>query len=259
MKKRTESLIKKTPLKKLDSALLTITLINEAEDAGLDSEKIFTAISLASALHIGQTRANRGDLPRTPYIEHPLRNAIRILRWGCVEQDVIIAAILHDTVEDCSKKFVASFGIDVNSCSEEDARKALRMHIRNEFGEEVDRIVAKVTNDYVPKEISAKLDRMAKGEIYRQHVIKNLVGDYRVLLVKFSDFVDNATGLHHNDIPKNAERVRNLAFKYRPLIKVFRSEIGTEPARLQVSDEGIVDMLRHLDATSERLDKIINR
>ena len=53
------------------------------------------AYEYAEAKHAGMTRGT-GE----PYISHPLRTARLICEWG-FESDMIIAAILHDVVEDC--------------------------------------------------------------------------------------------------------------------------------------------------------------
>jgi len=58
------------------------------------------AANIASILHLGQTRKYTGR----PYIEHPARVAGRLTRLGCREE-MICAAWLHDTLEDCDVSF----------------------------------------------------------------------------------------------------------------------------------------------------------
>lgn len=256
---KTTELIQATPLKKLDSSMLTITLLTESSESGIDNDKVFSAISLASHLHAGQTRANHGNLPRTPYIEHPLRNAIRILRWGCKNQDVVLAAILHDVVEDCSPKFAKEYGYPEAAENENKARLALLNHITRECGEEVARIVLAVSNEYIPNEISRLISKADKRETYFLHVKKAIHNDPNVLLVKFSDFVDNATGLYHNDIEKNRERIANMARKYFPLIALFSKEIKDNAEAMSLGGEHVKNMLDHLAATKNRLNAIIQK
>ncbi len=62
----------------------------------MDSPLIFHAIQFASAAHAGQYRKGT----RIPYLIHPLRVAAILLEAGCPE-DLAVAAVLHDTVEDC--------------------------------------------------------------------------------------------------------------------------------------------------------------
>ena len=53
------------------------------------------ALALASELHAGDRRV------REPYLNHLLRVAIRIMRYyGITDVDVLVAALLHDAVED---------------------------------------------------------------------------------------------------------------------------------------------------------------
>lgn len=50
---------------------------------------------MASQLHAGDQRQSE------PYINHPLRVAIRIMsHYGVRDPDVVAAALLHDSVED---------------------------------------------------------------------------------------------------------------------------------------------------------------
>lgn len=62
----------------------------------MDSPLIFHAIQFASAAHAGQYRKGT----KVPYLIHPLRVAKILIEAGCPET-LAVAAILHDTVEDC--------------------------------------------------------------------------------------------------------------------------------------------------------------
>lgn len=247
---KTHRMIKETPLKRLDSALLAITLVDEATAAKM-SHKVREAMSLASHLHSEQTRANRGNLPRTPYIEHPLRNAIRLFRWGCINEEIIIAAILHDVVEDCSMKFVNDY-TDFNVFDEMEARAILLEYIKSEFSPEVSRIVAAVSNEVLPRE----MPKQEKHVIYRKHVTESIQNDTAVFLVKLSDFADNASSLHHNDTPENRSRVKSMASKYHPLVTVFLDEFENIE-KLIISAEGEHSILRLLGLTQKRLETIL--
>ncbi len=58
---------------------------------------ILLAARLAENGHRGQTRKFTGR----PYIEHPGRVASRISRHRFATEDMVVAAWLHDTIEDC--------------------------------------------------------------------------------------------------------------------------------------------------------------
>ena len=63
-----------------------------------DIEKIIAAYEYAKGLHEGQFRVS-GD----PYISHPIAVA-EIVASLELDTNSICAALLHDTVEDCSEK-----------------------------------------------------------------------------------------------------------------------------------------------------------
>ncbi len=72
---------------------------------------IFKAITFAARAHAGQYRKHTN----IPYITHPLAVAEILLACGCSEQ-VAIAGILHDTVEDTpvtTAEIEKEFGTDV--------------------------------------------------------------------------------------------------------------------------------------------------
>ena len=85
---------------------------------------LLRALAFAADKHRDQRRKNRGA---TPYINHPLAVAELIAREGRVEDpDVLVAAILHDTIEDT---------------------ETTREEIERLFGAEVASVVAEVTDD----------------------------------------------------------------------------------------------------------------
>ena len=62
------------------------------------SNKLLKAVLFASQKHENQRRKNSAD---TPYINHPIEVAEYLNRVGGVDDlDVLVAAILHDTIED---------------------------------------------------------------------------------------------------------------------------------------------------------------
>lgn len=83
---------------------------------------IFKAIQFAAAAHSGQYR--KGS--KIPYIVHPL-NVGRILIENNCDEELVIAGILHDTIEDTSvtiddirREFNGDIAIIVSCCSEPD-------------------------------------------------------------------------------------------------------------------------------------------
>lgn len=245
--------LRNTELKRLDAAELSQTFIKEATQAGFDETAIRSSVGLATILHAHQKRGNRGEHSSTPYIEHPLRNSLRLVRWGVKDQDVIVAATLHDTVEDGSKQYVEKF--EGREPDEPEARKALGEHIRKTYGREVHRIVMGVTNDYVPKDEARNKTREQKNKEYFDHVSSNIKNDRGVYLVKLSDFVDNASSLHHNDVPGSKFKVGPRASKYAPMVPVFKRE--GKKLDLEISKSAKSEIFQKLDKTEMRLKNII--
>ena len=186
----------------------------------LTAQRVARAIELAELLHRDQRRAQPtittddvalagADL----YVVHPLRNAMRIIRWGEADPDIVIGAVLHDTVEDQPEKLIAGGGIDSPS-SPEQQRSAALDAIDDEFGSTVRDIVAAVSNPIWAPGLSA--DQKRQG--YVDHVRKAVRG-YPAFMVKVADFVDNALGLHHQ--VGRPDVTARLAWKYQPLCPVL--------------------------------------
>jgi len=98
-------------------------------------KKLLEAASFAAQRHTGHKRKGSAG---EPYINHPIEVANLIANVGSVEDmDVLIAAILHDTVEDTGTK---------------------KEEIAQRFGERVSEIVAEVTDDKsLPKQERKRL------------------------------------------------------------------------------------------------------
>lgn len=243
-------------LKDMDPAALTVSIIEETTAMpGVDQSVIFRAISVASFLHRNQIRKNRGRFPCTPYIEHPLRCSLRIIRWGVTDQDIITAAILHDTVEDCADDILEHYaGVRPGAWSEAGKRGKAAAWIRTEFGAETARLILAVTNPPKPQGPQSKEARRAQ---YADHVRDAIAGDAPAFIIKYSDFRDNASGLHHNDVTGNAGMVAHLAAKYLPLTTIFATEYLDSPdlAGL-VSEPAYASIAETIASSAERLERL---
>ena len=242
-------------LKTMDSALLVQAITVAASDNRMDLDGIADAMGLASVLHAGQTRANRANLPRTPYIEHPLRNTLRLFRWGVRDENIIIASLLHDTVEDCADRFCKLFPQDKKPQDAQEERDALLDFIRVSYGPRVASMVLAVTN---PLETTEGLTRAQKHEAYRSKVLEVANGDPDTFVVKLADFVDNATGLYHNVKGLKDDRVVNMAKKYLPLVDPLAVSVRRmKSAGSPLAQEAHSGILQQLDMTRNRLERII--
>lgn len=132
--------------------------IVKANHPKADLALIERAYHTAEHYHSGQIRKS-GD----PYITHPLAVATILAELGMTEP-VIVAALLHDTVEDTE--------YTLEQC-------------RSEFSDEVARMVDGVT----------KLDKLTYGETAKAETIRKMImatsEEVRVLVIKLADRLHN--------------------------------------------------------------------
>ncbi len=126
------------------------------------SYRIEQAIRAAAVLHEDQTR--RGDLP-LPYITHPFSVAMSLLKYTD-DEDVIVAALLHDTLEDTEYTYE---------------------QLVNDFGEITAEIVATVSEPQTDTE-GQPLSWRERKNIYREQVA---TGPQEALYVSASDKIHN--------------------------------------------------------------------
>jgi (p)ppGpp synthase/HD superfamily hydrolase len=258
-----ESILQSVRLKEMDSGALTIALLRDVRamqrDGDVNYDNVFDALDAAAFLHLDQTRSNRKNLPRTPYIEHPLRNTLRATRWGCRDESVLVATLLHDTVEDHADQIISHYlgRNDVGSLNEHQKRELALGWVKDAFGDEVHHLVKAVSNDVDNGE---KKTEKEKHSSYANHVRDEIKGDAKVFLVKFSDFVDNAVGLHHNNTAENRQSVSRRARKYFPLIEIFEAEYLSNPAiRELVDEQGYASIWEQLQEARVKLEPLMRQ
>lgn len=159
----------------------------QADEDALNRAYVFTVQK-----HGSQKRAS-GD----PYFSHPIEVA-GILTDLKLDEQTIITAMLHDTLED-----------------------TLTTHAEIErlFGSEVARLVDGVTklSQIEQKEIAAETERERAAENLRKFLLA-MSDDIRVLLVKLADRLHNMRTLHHIPKPEKRRRIaRETMDIYAPL------------------------------------------
>lgn len=133
-----------------------------------DKKKIEEAIDLCVELHHDQPREEGG-----PYVNHPLRVALKLLKeFEVRDRDSVIAALLHDSIEDQPEKLAK--GIEAERIT---IRTLALEKLTEQFGEEVAQLVAGLTN-------SDRIDYFTR--------VKDAIADPKVALIKLCDFFDNA-------------------------------------------------------------------
>lgn len=199
-------------------AAVLMTLVSEIPS--INSKKVREAILLASDLHKTDTRANRAAHDRTPYIEHPLRNTIRILRYGCKEQAIVIGSLLHDTVEDHPFEIARDYA-KKNPATEEEARQISYTYIANRFDRRTSKMVKGMSNPIVDDKY---MPAPQKNVIYCDH-FGEAIEEPDVLIGKVSDFTDNAFSLHHTEEGMSSLSTYKKATKYLGAVPLLEARL----------------------------------
>jgi GTP diphosphokinase / guanosine-3',5'-bis(diphosphate) 3'-diphosphatase len=158
-----------------------------AYDPGADEDKLNRAYVFSMMVHGNQKRAS-GD----PYYSHPIEVA-GILTDLKLDDDTIVTAILHDTIEDTV---------------------ATHADIERLFGANIAKLVDGVTK-LSKIEIQTESERAAEN--FRKFLLA-MSNDIRVLLVKLADRLHNMRTLHFIDSVEKRQRIaRETMDIYAPL------------------------------------------
>ncbi len=175
-----------------------------------DLEKIKLAYEYANELHCGQFRQS-GE----PYISHPLAVAEIVAGLG-LDTDSVCAALLHDTVEDCSDK------VDLKD-------------IEKKFGSDVASLV-----DGLTKIVSLQVEDKEDAQI--ENLRKMLLAmhrDVRVIFIKLCDRLHNMRTL---DAKPDGKR-RLVALETMQVYAPLAHRLGIQKIKQELENIGI----RYLD------------
>jgi len=156
---------------------------NCTESERNDIEK---AYQIANEAHQGQVR-----LSGEPYIMHPLSVAVILASLG-MDQASIIAALLHDTVEDTAMTYA---------------------EVKKQFGETIADLVDGVTK-------IGKVPLQTKEEQQAENVRKMLIAmsrDIRVIIIKLADRLHNMRTLMFKPEQRRREIARETSEIYAPI------------------------------------------
>lgn len=205
--------------------------IARARQQTIDLDLVRLAYEYAERAHQGQTRAT-GE----PYITHPLSAAVTLARIG-LDQDTIIAALLHDVPED-------------TSVSLEDIEK--------DFGPTVARLVAGVTK--LGKVKYRGMDRYVEN---LRSMFVAMAQDIRVILIRFADRLHNLETLEAL-APEKQKRIAVETLEiYAPIanrlgISDFKDRLEDAAFKYAMPDEytrTAALIAEHLDARTAALAK----
>lgn len=124
-----------------------------------DRTRLSQAIILTRTKHAGQRYA-----PASEYAIHPLRAALTLAELGGVKPDVVIATVLHDTLEDTD---------------------TTEQELQTQFGDQVATLVKLMTLPFTPETTVEE-----KVSIKRDHSADIARGPIEVRLIKCADLLD---------------------------------------------------------------------
>ncbi len=166
-------------------------------------ERIQAAYEFGAEAHRGQKR-----LSGEPYISHPVA-AANILGELHLDAETLIAAILHDVIEDTP---------------------TAKTEIANRFGSEVAELVDGVTK---LDQIHFKSQKEAQAESFRKMLLA-MVRDIRVVLVKLADRTHNMRTLGAVPAPKR----RAIAVETLEIYAPIAERLGLYAMKLELEDLG---------------------
>lgn len=222
--------------------------------APADVGRILDALELMVELHLDQAPRPDG----TPYIEHPLAVASQVLEaMTYKDSDVVVAALLHDAVEDQMAKLVQKVTTRQAREGEAEAQLALDAIEESTQSTRVRSIISGLTNpdfDMLLEQRGMKKSTDNKGQaayttarnaLYAEHV-RDAIRDPDVALIKVFDFAANALNL--DTVPDTTTRTR-LLNKYIPVIGIMLDRLRETANPLNMTQQKREELLaRFTDA-----------
>ncbi len=166
-------------------------------------QEVYRAYLFGAEAHEGQHRMS-GE----PYIYHPIA-AARILAELHLDHKSIVAAILHDVIEDTP---------------------TAKEHITTEFGEDIAELVDGVSK-LTQMEFASQAE--AQAENFRKMILA-MVRDIRVILVKLADRLHNMRTLG----VMRPEKRRRIARETLDIYAPIANRLGINTIRLELEDLG---------------------
>lgn len=182
----------------------------------INQDRVLHAFEVAERCHRGQYRKS-GE----PYITHPVA-VTQILADLGMDEDTIVGALLHDTVEDTGYTL---------------------KEVEDDFGPDVALLVDGVT----------KLDKVEFGEAAQSETVRKMViamaKDIRVLLIKLSDRLHNARTWRYVPLENAQIKARETLEIYAPLAH----RLGMNSIKWELEDRSLKVLYPAVYAEIERM------
>jgi len=198
----------------------------------INVELIKKAYRKAESYHAGQLRKS-GE----PYLVHPIEVAKILAELG-MDENTIVAGLLHDTVEDTNYS--------------EEALKA-------DFGEEVSLLVSGVTK-------LGTLVYESKEERQAENLRKMFLAmskDIRVLIIKLADRLHNLRTINYMNEDQIREKCKETLEIYAPLasrLGIYTMKFEMEDIALkQLDPEAYYDLVRQVKIKKQQREENINK
>lgn len=176
---------------------LTALAINLFQPNSLD---LWQAITHTAKIHTGQKRLSGEEYPN-----HTMMVGARIpVEFGIVDEELFIAGLYHDSVEDQITKLT-----EIQNATRDEAYDWLEQN----YSRRVAKAVEGVTNSTKP----VGLDRVQKNQLYLDHVVEACDTNPDCFIIKLSDFLDNSNITNI----KTLESRHRQSTKYTPLADYF--------------------------------------
>ncbi len=193
-------------IKRKEDAVAALKAAIGDNEKNYDIEMIDRAIAVACEAHTGQFRYSGGD-----YVCHPLQVAVILVELG-MDNEAIVAAILHDVVEDTSVELE---------------------QIRQQFSPEIALLVDGVTK-------ITQLPFSTKEEQQAENVRKMLMAmsqDIRVIIIKLADRLHNMRTNSGWNPQKRRDKAKETLDIYAPIahrlgIRAIKDELEDISIRL---------------------------
>ena len=198
---------------------------------GVDLGRIRAAFEVADLAHSGQRRK-----AGTPYVTHVVAAAQICAEMG-LDEDSIVAALLHDTIEDTSLTYA---------------------DIARQFGTEVADIVEGVTK-LTRVQFTSREDEQMEN---LRKMLMAMAKDIRVILIKIADRLHNMRTMEYMAAHKQVEKSTETMEIYAPIahrlgLQKYKWEL--EDLSLKYLDpEGYQEIMTYLDSKREELDRFMN-
>jgi len=175
---------------------LVLEVLGEADRA-----EVCAARDLSLSAHFKQKNRPDGQ----PYVNHPLQVTLNVARkFNLFTCDALIAALLHDSVEDQPDRIVSLLGGSPDEVGNNES-EAFRL-IGEQFGGRVSEIVGRLTNPNFNEMVNqsqmegdSRSDDELFIEFYKEHFLEIMDKDPEAFLIKLADFSENAFKIENVD------------------------------------------------------------